>query len=103
MTGYGGNDLDPCVARRAFGQRVRELRAEHGISQDALARATGIDPTAIGRLERGSREPRLTTILRIARGLGVQPGALTNDLAAESATSLERPVSAGVPLQYGSS
>jgi transcriptional regulator with XRE-family HTH domain len=82
---------------------MRELRAERGVSQDALARVTGIASTAIGRLERGSREPRLTTILRIARGLGVQPGALTNNLAVESATLLERPVSAGVPLQRGSS
>jgi transcriptional regulator with XRE-family HTH domain len=61
---------------------MRELRAEHDISQDDLAKATGIHPTAIGRLERGSREPRLSTILRIARGLDVQPGALTNDLLA---------------------
>jgi transcriptional regulator with XRE-family HTH domain len=53
----------------AFGQRLRELRAEHGVSQDQLAHATGIHPTAIGRFERGDREPRLTSILRIARGL----------------------------------
>lgn len=50
----------------AFGQRLRELRAEHGVSQDSLARETGIHPTAIGRFERGDREPRLTSILRIA-------------------------------------
>ena len=70
------------VPAGAFGRRMRELRAEHGLSQDDLARATGIHATAIGRLERGSREPRLGTILRLARGLDVQPGALTNDLLA---------------------
>jgi transcriptional regulator with XRE-family HTH domain len=47
----------------AFGQRLRELRAERGVSQDTLALATGIHPTAIGRFERGDREPRLTSIL----------------------------------------
>jgi transcriptional regulator with XRE-family HTH domain len=73
-------DQDPDGASAAFGRRLRELRAERSISQDDLARETDVHPTAIGRLERGSREPRLTTILRIARGLHVQPGELLNDL-----------------------
>jgi transcriptional regulator with XRE-family HTH domain len=62
----------------AFGQRLRALRAERGISQDTLAERTGIHPTAIGRLERGTREPRLKTILRLADGLRTQPGRLLN-------------------------
>lgn len=64
----------------AFGLRLRKLRAERGISQDALAERTGIHPTAMGRLERGAREPRLGTILRLARGLGVHPGRLLEEL-----------------------
>jgi transcriptional regulator with XRE-family HTH domain len=63
-----------------FGQRLRDLRAEHGVSQDALAERTGIHPTAIGRFERGDREPRLSSILRLARGLGVEAGKLVNGL-----------------------
>jgi transcriptional regulator with XRE-family HTH domain len=73
-------DENPRAASIAFGQRLRELRAEHGLSQDDLADKTDVHPTAIGRLERGSREPRLTTILRIARGLDVSPGALLDEL-----------------------
>jgi transcriptional regulator with XRE-family HTH domain len=73
-------DEDPHAASVAFGRRLRALRVEHGLSQDDVARETNVHPTAIGRLERGSREPRLTTILRIARGLDVQPGELVDDL-----------------------
>lgn len=73
-------DQDPRAASAAFGKRLRELRAEHGLSQDDLADRTDVHPTAIGRLERGSREPRLTTILRIARGLDVEPGKLLDEL-----------------------
>jgi transcriptional regulator with XRE-family HTH domain len=73
-------DDDPHAASLAFGLRLRELRAQRRISQDTLARRTDVHPTAIGRLERGDREPRLTTILRIARGLEVQPGALLDEL-----------------------
>lgn len=64
----------------AFGQRLRELRVECSVSQDQLASRTGIHPTAIGRFERGDREPRLRSILRLAEGLGVRPGRLVDDL-----------------------
>lgn len=67
-------------ASRAFGDRMRELRAREGISQDGLARETDIHPTSIGRLERGGREPKLTTILKLAHGLGVEPGELVDRL-----------------------
>ncbi len=74
-------DEDSNAASIAFGQRLRQLRAQHGLSQDDLAHKTDVHPTAIGRLERGSREPRLTTILRIARGLDVRPGELVDELS----------------------
>jgi transcriptional regulator with XRE-family HTH domain len=73
----------------SFGQRMRELRAEHGVSQDELAYRTGIHPTAIGRLERGAREPRLGTILRVVWGLGVQPGRLLDYLGERRLTPEE--------------
>ncbi len=72
-------NLDPHAASVALGRRLRELRAEHGLSQDDLADMTGIHSTAIWRPECGAREPRLTTILCLARGLDVQPGALLDD------------------------
>jgi transcriptional regulator with XRE-family HTH domain len=68
------------ISAVAFGQRLRELRTEHGISQDRLAHLTGIHATAIGRFERGDREPRLRSILRLAEGLGIRPGRLVDDL-----------------------
>jgi transcriptional regulator with XRE-family HTH domain len=75
-------DEDPHAASVAFGQRLRDLRAQHGLSQDDLSRATDVHPTAIGRFERGAREPRLTTILRLARGLDIKPGELVDELSA---------------------
>jgi transcriptional regulator with XRE-family HTH domain len=73
----------------AFGQRLRALRARCGISQDTLADRTGIHATAIGRLERGTREPRLKTILRLAEGLRMQPGRLVDDLGSRRLTPEE--------------
>jgi transcriptional regulator with XRE-family HTH domain len=73
----------------AFGQRLRALRAERDISQDTLAKRTGIHATAIGRLERGKREPRLKTILRLAEGLNAHPGRLLDHLGARRLTQEE--------------
>lgn len=77
-------DQDPKAASKAFGQRLRDLRAQQDMSQDDLSRNTDVHPTAIGRFERGAREPRLTTILRLARGLDVTPGELVDRLPARS-------------------
>lgn len=75
-------DEDPKAASAVFGERLKELRAQQGLSQDQLSDNTDVHPTAIGRFERGAREPRLTTILRLARGLEVRPGELVDDLPA---------------------
>lgn len=51
------------------------------MSLDDLADQTGMHATAIGRIERGYREPRVTTVLRLALGLDVPPGTLLDPLA----------------------
>lgn len=63
----------------AFGQRLREVRRERGMSHEDLARRTDLHTTAISRFERGLREPRLKSILRLAEGLDVHPGRLLEE------------------------
>ena len=60
----------------AFGDRVRALRAEAGLTQEALAQASGLHWTYVGQVERGTRNLSLKNILRLARGLGVEPAKL---------------------------
>jgi transcriptional regulator with XRE-family HTH domain len=54
-----------------FAANLRRLRREAGLSQEDLSGRTGLHPTEISRLERATREPRLGTMVRLARGLGV--------------------------------
>jgi predicted transcriptional regulator len=49
--------------------RVASRRQELGLSQQQLARLTGTTQSAIARLERGGRPPRIDTLLKIAEAL----------------------------------
>jgi transcriptional regulator with XRE-family HTH domain len=59
-----------------FGAHVRELRRERGISQERLATLAGLDRTYVGGIERGERNVALVNILKLARGLEVEPQEL---------------------------
>ena len=50
-------------------ERVSERRKEVGLSQQQLAMLTGTTQSAIARLERGGRPPRIDTLLSIAEAL----------------------------------
>jgi transcriptional regulator with XRE-family HTH domain len=73
--------LEQVAASVGFGLRLRELRAERRVSQERLARRTGINRVTIGKLEQGASDPRLSTILRLADGLDMPPEALVRGLS----------------------
>ena len=59
------------------GYRLRQLRREHRLSQEALASRAGISAGTVGQLERQARTScRGRTLARLAAVLGTQPAAL---------------------------
>lgn len=60
----------------AFGDALRELREERGLSQEAAAQAVGLDRAHYGKLERAAKVPTLTTIWKLADGLDTTPSEL---------------------------
>lgn len=48
---------------------LRRLRQDAGLSQEALAHAADLHPNAVGLLERGQRDPQLSTLLALVRAL----------------------------------
>jgi transcriptional regulator with XRE-family HTH domain len=65
--------------QKHFGERVRELRKQKGLSQESLALACDLDRTYIGGVERGERNISLINIHKIARAIGVPPSELFTD------------------------
>lgn len=51
---------------KEVGERVRKLRRERSLSQDALAAATGLTPQTIRNLESGATYPRMATLEKLA-------------------------------------
>jgi transcriptional regulator with XRE-family HTH domain len=54
-----------------FARNLRSRRQAAGLSQEQLADRTGLHPTEISRLERAAREPRLGTMIKLAKGLDI--------------------------------
>lgn len=59
-----------------FGNNLRRLREERGMSQDALAQRAGMDPAEIRRIESARRDPGVRVVTRLAGALGVTPSEL---------------------------
>jgi transcriptional regulator with XRE-family HTH domain len=53
------------------GRKILNLRCDRKITQQDLARACGITPSALSKIESGINSPRASIIWRIARQLGV--------------------------------
>jgi transcriptional regulator with XRE-family HTH domain len=54
---------------RALAVQVETERGRRGLTQAELAELCGTTQSAVARLERGTRPPRLDTLLRIANAL----------------------------------
>jgi len=59
-----------------FGQVLREMRVKNHISQEKLAEYCDLDRTYISLLERGLRQPTITTIFKLAKALNISPSSL---------------------------
>lgn len=61
-----------------IGEQIKLLRKEKGLTQKQLADACGMADSAIRKYESGSVRPKMATVSRIAKALGVEPLELTS-------------------------
>lgn len=60
---------DMCLVH--FGQKVKELRKQKGLSQEGLALLCDLDRSYIGGVERGERNISLINIYKISKALNI--------------------------------
>jgi transcriptional regulator with XRE-family HTH domain len=67
----------------SFGNLLRSIREEVGLSQENLALKAGLHRNYIGILERGEQNPSLLVMLKISKALGVTLAELLAKLPAD--------------------
>lgn len=86
---------------RAVANRVIAYRAEHHLSQAALARRLGVSQGLIGRLELGEHEPKLSTLTRelgLRFAIDIHPAGDASALRNDAGAVVDRIASDGVEL-----
>jgi transcriptional regulator with XRE-family HTH domain len=73
-----------------FAANLRLARTKAGISQEELGNRCELHRTEISLLERAGREPRLSTIVKLAGSLETTPGALRGRRLAAIEAALRR-------------
>src|ERR687890_339542 len=66
--------------------RIRQLRKERGLSQAKLAVIADMDPATLNRLERGTGNPNIKTLQRVADALDVSIAGLLEDASPKAQT-----------------
>jgi len=59
-----------------FGTRLREAREHLGLTQEEVAQRSGVHATEVSRMEIGKRDPKISTLRRLAKAVEVKPGQL---------------------------
>jgi transcriptional regulator with XRE-family HTH domain len=70
----------PDALSKTFGEVLREAREAEDQSQESLAERARLSRTFVSFIERGLRQPTLTTLLALAQGLGVRASTLVGQL-----------------------
>jgi transcriptional regulator with XRE-family HTH domain len=63
-----------------LGQRIKELRAERGFSQEFLAELSRVHRTYLGHLERGEKNVSIKSLVRVSDALEVTVSELLRDV-----------------------
>lgn len=67
-----------------FGRRLREIRKERGLTQEALAESADLSGNYISDLELGRKVPSLTILVRLSQALEVATTDLLVDFTREA-------------------
>jgi transcriptional regulator with XRE-family HTH domain len=70
-------NLEDCSMEK-LGKNLRTVRVDRETTQEQLAERSGVQTWEISRIEKGKRDPRASTLLKLASALDVEAGRLLN-------------------------
>lgn len=73
-----------------LGARVRARRIELRLSQERLGQRIGKLGNEIGKIERGEKDTAVSTVVRLAEALGLDPGELVEGLVSSARVEIDR-------------
>ncbi|NGM17548.1 helix-turn-helix domain-containing protein [Eggerthellaceae bacterium zg-893] len=73
--------------RNNVARRIKELRAEQNITQEAFALMTGINRSYLADIEKGNRNFGIDTLSRIIGGFGISPAEFFSSFTAPKVSS----------------
>jgi transcriptional regulator with XRE-family HTH domain len=73
------NNLRDKSTLESFGAKLKQLRLKKGLTLEQLAFEADIELSQVHRVEKGKVNPTLTTLIAIAKGLGVNLSEIFNE------------------------
>lgn len=98
LPGYQEADRKETVAKNKLGKILKQRRGTIPLTLDELARASGVSPTYLGRIERGNRFPSARVLRKITKPLGFSESYLftfAGYLSPQASNMVEREVQLG--------
>jgi transcriptional regulator with XRE-family HTH domain len=80
LAGASSEDQTRLGEAPPFAENIARVRCEKHLSQSEVSRRSGVHVTEVSRIERGLRDPQLSTLIRLARALEVEPGWLLEQM-----------------------
>jgi transcriptional regulator with XRE-family HTH domain len=62
-----------------FGERLKVLRQDAGLTQEGLARAASLSTSTVSKLEQRALDPSWSTVLQLAKALSVEVSAFVRE------------------------
>ncbi|MFL7901149.1 helix-turn-helix domain-containing protein [Azospirillum argentinense] len=84
------NDSPGMKGMQQFGQMLRELREQRGLTQEDLAGLIERSVQAVSAMERGQNMPRLDTLIRISENLDIPLYEIVKIFEKNNASSSDR-------------
>lgn len=96
LTGYNitvkQGELNMNVDYKAVGTRIRQIRLEQHLTQEALAEEIGISTSHVSNIETGTKQISLSTLIKVANILKVSVDELLIDNVMHSNTKYEKEI-----------